>query len=219
MPLSVLSRSFLDRINAPSRRSRSVKIFDGDAGLANPCWFAGAYHATFPVGKHGPKVRRVTDECRAQLAEHCSRFPFEHESQAAFDGWMIGEIQAIGQLVAETSPATFWSMGRSQKIINILLKYCCAAYHSGDPRFAAFHEANTCIEELTSFLHSPVDRYTIKHLTRKPGGDREWGRGERLISWWRDMSHQHYADMQERLRELAAQEAVPVIHYEMKNIW
>lgn len=219
MTLPCCSDLFLTRIDSPARRGKRVRIFELPAGPGNPNWFAGAYGAALPQDGEGGRVLRLTDGCKAQLAARCAQFPLVHENRDAFEEWINAEINQISNLVAAESPATSWTSGRSQKIINILLKYCCAAYHSTHDEFAAFRQANPCLVELTPWLHAPVDRATIKHLARSAHAAPEWGTYHQPLSWWRDMTLDKYHAMQTALEQLAVQSGVPRIHYEMIHIW
>ena len=218
--LPCASATFIARIADPARRGKAVDLTRGDPGFANPEWLRGAYITTLPQGAKGLTVA-LDPAAKAALATRAAGWRLAHASQADFDLWIQAEVAAISELVAYHSPGTFWSVGRSQKFINILLKYVCAAFYSGIPRFAGFAAANPGVAALTPYLHAPIDRATVVHCISLAATDRGWGDRYTPISWWRQMTLTQYNDMQSVLRcaATAAGPGISPIHYEMVFVW
>jgi len=186
MSMQELSNDFLNRISAPGRKSRRVRIFDGAPGLTNENWFKGAYRTT--LGREKGSIQKVNRMALEAVRNRCAAYDLSLLNGAdAFDNWISTEIEEIGTLVQNHSPGTEWTVGRSQKIINILLKYCCAAFHSGRPEFEQFRAENPHFERLTPLLHAPVDRATVEYLMETPGAPPDWKTDGRPLSWLRDM--------------------------------
>ncbi len=220
MSIQELSNNFLNRISAPARKSKRVRIFDGVPGLTNENWFKGAYSTTLGMGIKKGTIQKVNERALEAIRNRCAAYDLGRlNDDAAFDHWMSTEIDVIRGLVRNHSPETTWTIGRSQKIINILLKYCCAAFHSGRPEFEQFRTENTYFERLTPLLHAPVDRATVKHLIKTPGASSDWSPDGRPLSWWRDMNTDQYEAMQGHLKTLSGNEKIYRIQYEMKHIW
>jgi len=217
--LSCCSRVFIDRISDSMRRGRQAQLFTGEPGLFNPAWFLSAYHASLPRGG-GEKINSEMDaSVKAAIAEHCAGFPLTHANKEAFDRRIREEIERITRLVKERSPTTFWSEGRSQKVINLLLKFSCAAFHCGLPAFAKFQKENSGIGEITPLLHAPVDRATMTWAARGEGAPAFLKNPDKVPSWWRDLTLDQYEQLQVHLGRLADAKGISRIHFEMLYIW
>lgn len=213
------SHMFMARIADPARRGRAVDLsLGGSPGLTNQNWINGAYLTTLPQGAKG-YVIALTPEGKSGLVERAGTWPLAFNGQAAFDSWLGAEISHIDNIVAEHSPDTDWTLGRSQKFINIVLKYVCAAFHSNMPAFADFVAANPGVEALTELLHAPIDRATIIHAIGLECAHEDWGTTTQPLSWWRDMNSDQYDAIQAALRAAAAARGMRPIHYEMVFVW
>lgn len=221
LPFDEASCRFIDRISAIARRSRRVRIHDGPPGLGNEHWFRGALATTRPRGRPGLAGRiALSDVAITQLAARCAAFPLQHSNQAAFDAWFYAEVDAVGRTVQATSPGTFWTFGRGQKLINILLKYACAAFHCQRAGLARLASEHAEFARTVQWLHAPVDRETLKHLVRLPGAPKSIGGPYTLISWWdREHTPAIYREIQEFIGTIAARKNTCRIHYEMSEIW
>jgi len=210
--LECLSRVFIAKISSETRNGRCVHLSGEDSsgrepGLCNRNWFDGAYNASLIRSKDSG----LTDDGKNELAALCCKFQLDNlDNPDAFDNWIKKEITKIGDL-ATRHRCKAWSVGRSQKIINIFLKYCCAAYHSNYSEFSDFHKRHSGIEQLTEFLHAPIDSNTIKHLKWRPHG--------KSFCWTKDIKDwKSYNDIQEELRHRLPK-GISSIQYEMTYIW
>jgi hypothetical protein len=209
--LRCASATFIARIADPARRGKAVDLTLGAPGFANPEWLRGAYITTLARNKR----EGLSTAARAAIGHHVATWPLAHLSKAAFDHWHSGEITALSGLVAHHDPSAFWSYGRSQKFINILLKYACTAFHSGLPHFAAYRAGNLGIGAMTPWLHAPVDRYTLKHAANLPRGTSGW----RYLAWSKMLTPRHYSSIQTALAAASATKGISPIHYEMVFVW
>jgi hypothetical protein len=209
--LPCASASFIARIADRARRGKAVDLTFGAPGFANAEWQRGAYITTL-ARNTGEGLSAGT---LAAIGKHVSAWPTSHASKAAFDQWHAGEIIALNTLVKKHDPHAFWSYGRAQKFINILLKYACAAFHSGLPHFASYHTGNPGIGAITSWLHAPVDSYTLKHAARLPRGNSGW----RYVAWSKALTPSHYSALQAVLAAASVAKGISPIHYEMVYVW
>ena len=210
--LAAASHLFLARIASATRGSRAVDLSTGGPpGLANREWINGAYLTTL-ARNHGEGLSAAT---LSAIQTRAAAWPLAHASKAAFDHWHSGEITALSHLVAHHDPTAFWSYGRAQKFINILLKYACTSFHSGLPHFATYHARNPGIGAMTPWLHAPVDSYTLKHAASLPGGTSGW----RYLAWSKMLMPRHYSSIQAALVAASATKGISPIHYEMVFVW
>lgn len=217
--LSCCADLFVARICDPTRRGRRVDFLASAPGLNNNDWHRGAYNASLPQGVPKGAKSALNPVTKAKLFKRLCSIPTGFASASAFDQWFMRECTAISNLAATGAPATLWTFGRSQKVLNVFLKYLCVAYHTSDPAFAAFHAANGWIAGMTDYLHAPVDRATIKHLASlKPHG--VFGTSAVPISWWQPTFNPAlYNDAQDALAVAARRCGIIRIHYEMIYIW
>lgn len=156
---------------------------------------------------------------KTALAARSAHWVLTYASQADFDLWLQSEVAHIAALVKQHSPGTFWSVGRAQKFVNILLKYVCAAYYCGIPHFAAFTAANPGVAALSDYLHAPIDRNTVIHCISLAPPGHGWGTRYSPLSWWEEMTVPQYLAMQRTLRGAATAAGMSPIHYEMVYVW
>lgn len=209
--LTCASASFIARIADPARRGKAVDLTLGNPGFDNAEWQRGAYITTL-ARNSGEGLSSAT---LAYIGKHVSAWPTTHTSKAAFDLWHAGEINALGTLVKKHDPTAFWSYGRAQKYINILLKYACAAYHCGHSHFTIYALSNPGLGATTPWLHAPVDRITLKHASRLAAGSGEW----RYLAWSKALTGEQYNSVQNALGTVSATHCISPIHYEMVYIW
>ncbi len=212
---------FIARIVDSTRGSRKVDLANGNPGPGNHRWYAGAYHTTLvqPGIKHKGIFLKLHCTTQEVLLRRCANFPLYHSDQASFDEWFYEEAHSIDEIVRKTSPKVHWSLGRSQKLINILLKYCCAAYHCGGTCFQQFATENQSLMQLTNYLHAPVDAATVKYAARLAEPEQK----ERYssLSWWHKdgMKKEDYQNIQQLLNVAAAKLGMNRIHFEMAYVW
>ena len=209
--LQSASQSFIARIADSARRGKAVDLTQGAPGFANAEWQRGAYITTL-ARNTGEGLSFAT---LAAIGTHVSAWPTTHTSKAAFDLWHTGEITALDILVKKHDPNAFWNYGRAQKYINILLKYACAAFHSGHPQFATYRTANPGLGTVSPWLHAPVDSITLKHASRLPRGNNKW----RYLAWSKALTPNDYASVQTALSTASGAHGISPIHYEMIYIW
>lgn len=205
------AHSFIARIADPARGGRVVDLSLGTPSITNSRWLAGAYRTTLARNPKEALLPAALKEFSIRVAG----WPMVHANQAAFDQWHEYEIAALDTLVKQHSPNSYWSYGRGQKFINILLKYACASFHCGLPPFAGFVAGNPAVASLTPFLHAPVDRYTLTYAAKLPGGDAAW----RSLAWSKNLTSNDYGAVQGCLRAAANGVGISLIHYEMAYVW
>lgn len=209
--LQCASHSFIVRIADSTRRNKAVDLTLGTPGFANTKWRQGAYITTLARNKG----EALSYAALSAIGARVSAWPTNHGSQEAFDLWHSGEINALGKLVAAQSPQSFWSYGRAQKYINILLKYACAAFHSEQSHFATYKVNNPGLGTITPWLHAPVDSITLKHASRLSGGNKTW----RYLAWSKALTPIDYTSIRSTLAAASGARSISPIHYEMIYIW
>lgn len=209
--LQTASHSFIVRIADPARRGKAVDLTRGTPGFANTEWQRGAYITTLARNKG----EALSSAALSAIGARVSAWPTNHGSQEAFDLWHSGEINALGKLAAAQSPQSFWSYGRAQKYVNILLKYACAAFHSEQSHLATYKTTNPGLGTITPWLHAPVDSITLKHASRLPGGNKTW----RYLAWSKALTPADYTSIQSTLVAASGALGISPIHYEMIYIW
>jgi len=210
-PLTCASASFILRIADRARRGKAVDLTLGKPGFANAEWQRGAYITTLARNK-GEGLSSVT---LAAIGKHVSAWPTTHKSKADFDLWHAGEIFALGILVKKYDPTAFWSYGRAQKYINILLKYACAAFYCVHSNFTNYASDNPGLGATTQWLHAPVDSITLKHASRLAAGSSKW----RNLAWSKALTAEHYYSVQKAIGTVSETHGISPIHYEMVYIW
>jgi len=183
----------------------------GTPGFANAEWQRGAYTTTL-ARNTGEGLSSAT---LVAIGKHVAAWRPPHTSKVDFDLWHAGEITALGTLVKKHDPTAFWSYGRAQKYINILLKYACAAFHCGHSHFTTYASSNPGLGTITPLLHAPVDSRTLKHAARLPAGSSKWN----SLSWSKALTADDYAYVQNALVKASATHRISPIHYEMVYIW
>jgi hypothetical protein len=222
--VSCASHRFLYRIALASRGSRAVDLTQGGApGLTNPVWFRGALNTTL-LRTQGLKFQ-LSEKCKALLAARVASWNLVFASQVAFNQWFVNEVTAINAQVRQLSPNSYWHsdtagnpvVGRSQKLINILLKYCFTAFHSG--LFPAFQISHPHIRQVSGLFHAPIDRATVVYLINNlPTPQPSWGSRWQPLKWM-NLSQVEYDVIQAAIGNLAATASMSPIHYETVYIW
>ena len=114
-------------------------------------WFNKAYN-TMSRTNHGGLNENVKQIICGYLLNELNQMD-EFNNQQEFDVWhlnVINEISRLGNL----------HLGQSQKITNMLLKYYCCWYYSGqDPEF---NEDYNHLESCFQYLHAPVDSIVLR---------------------------------------------------------
>jgi hypothetical protein len=116
-------------------------------------WFNKAYRTvarTIPGGLNPVQQMNICEYLRDELHNN-----IDVNTQEDFDVWhlnVINEISRLGNL----------QLGQSQKITNIMLKYYCCWYYSGqDPEFNDEHDhLALCFQ----YLHAPVDSIVLRRV-------------------------------------------------------
>ena len=223
MPIPTLTSaadSFLQRISDPLRRGRRVAFFDSPPGLDNNGWHRGAYNTTIPQGVKSGERTGLDNNAKKQIFTFLSRIkPPCMLKQETFNDWLEQMIQDVSNICSKESPSTLWTFGRSQKLINMYIKYLVAAYYCSAPDLASFQSQHAWIGEITEFAHAPVDRSTMKVIA-KLSQERWFGTTLNPISWWqKSFTKELYDEAQKLLQESADQKCISRIHYEFVCIW
>jgi hypothetical protein len=184
-------------------------------------WFDGAYTAS--AGQKNPpgSILRISPQAKIQIETIVTTLfvKLAHETncgQSRFDYLFREAIHQIEATVATNSPATTFSFGRAQKVLNIIVKYCYVWWLCKKTFSPMFGDVSW-IEKWKPYLHVPVDRKTMEHLSQTHR-DLVYS-GNSLISWkWR-MTEYCYFGIQDAIRVLAYAANLDPICYEMKYIW
>ena len=144
----------------------------------------------------------------------------EAVSQILFDDIYFKALTGVINEVNSHSPATNFTFGRSQKLINIYIKTLYAGFW-GD--FRGTGEDGKPIAWLgrwSGCLHVPVDRQTLKYFDQEPGHRHLTRIGSKLKSWKWDLQRTDYAAVQDLARRTAAErDYLDPLHFEMDQVW
>ena len=178
-------------------------------------WFRGSYNTVqrrIPAGTITPKSK---NQIKIFLF---SEFPKLKES--SFD-------QQMEEMVCSLSSKHPLTIGQSQKIINILLKYHACRYYAGTD--SAWNSANVWIADINHVQHVPVDSIVLKAIYKinpKNGTATIDGRVEKKIEdkdvktpWSKISDYETYFKIQKIVRALARSKNISPIEFEMKYLW
>lgn len=205
-----LSRSFLSYIQAANRISAPLHPKD---------WLRLTIRSSGGAGN--PKGSRLTlsaaanTQIEAVIRELFGKLESEPlPSQANFDRYFLSSIQEVIRVVGSVTPQSAFSFGRAQKILTIYLKYAYA-----DSRVTS--EASATVLDWRGFFHIPVDRQTLRFLSRQPSHRSLalLSKG-RLLSWKWGLDEVRYMKIQVAARSLAVGMMFEdPLHFEMAKIW
>jgi hypothetical protein len=219
-PLDCAVDSFLARISNRSRGGRRVDFFKNPPGLGNNEWHRGAYNTTIPQGAPKGSTTGLNQQAKNAIFQILLNLtPPADFTQIAYDAWISQMIDQISTICANHSPQTLWTFGRSQKLINIFIKYLVAAYHSKNAGLKPFALSVPWVASITPLAHAPVDRSTLKVVANICGGN-TFGYPSNPISWWqKSFSQQLYNQAQCLLQKAAQTKNISRIHYELTHVW
>jgi hypothetical protein len=212
----ILACRFIEKLML---RERAVDLTDEND------WLNGAFVASAGRENQEGAVLGINAQTRQKIEIIITDFLWRLSvevvcGQSGFEWLFARGAHQIEDAVSIHSPETWFSFGRAQKVLNIVIKYCYAWWlckRINSPKFGDL----SWIDKWAPYLHVPVDRETIKHLNRDSTYRilvHERGNST-LISWTRRMDKFRYLRIQDAIRRLAQSQNVDPICYEMKYIW
>jgi len=182
-------------------------------------WFNKAY-GTVKRTIHGglTPVQKMT----IQELLHVELNNIDVNTQVDFDNWqldVINEISHIGDL----------ELGKSQKIVNMLLKYYCCWYYSGqDPDFnEQYYHLDLCFQ----YFHAPVDsrvlirvfdldEYNLNIIHPIGHGYAQFLVNNVHVPWSQLDNYEIYMELQNFIQGRAdALELFSKLDFEMQHLW
>jgi len=187
-------------------------------------WMSGAFNAAGgPGNPKGSKIE-IEDLAKREIEAVVENFLStlcrdQFIGYARFEWLFSDAAHSIENIVNVSSPATWFTFGRAQKILNIITKYCYAWRLCKKQRSPRFGDVSW-VDKWKKVLHVPVDRFTMKHLADLGQYDSlVYDTRPNLVSWKRRMDEYRYLGIQDAIRKLAADRGLDPLCYEMKYIW
>lgn len=189
-------------------------------------WFRGAYSTIQRTlrDNFSPLNEAKKSECANLLFQKIPRL-----SGQDFD-------QKLKSLIRETAKDFKVSIGHSQKLISILTKYAAACHRHSEAKMPK--DWKSFAQSEFGRLPVPIDAVVLCQLkarypqkfsdveagTRKDKKDRPtyWakvGIGKDSQAWSRISDYDTYWSLQERIRELAKDQKVAPLEFEMRHLW
>jgi hypothetical protein len=186
-------------------------------------WFIGAYGTMQRTKKGGISINQKQN-IKTFIFNEIYNNNFEFENQTEFDSWIFNTIKSVSVLGNLT-------IGQSQKIINILLKYYYCYYYSKiDNDFCVNHRH---LEKTFQFLHAPVDNIILVALKEKfdnqdissiiisSNNARFYIEDDdKFYPWSKLDDYEEYIKVQNFIEKLSSKEQLNgKLHFEMKYLW